>query len=95
MKAYIHARLLKEDVTILEELKKATGDSESQLVRCGLRFIRDGLSRRRSALELAGPSAGKFKNGPKDLSTSKPRILTFDSDFRVYRWARTKPFQTL
>lgn len=26
---------------------------------------------------------------------NEPRILTFDSDFTVYRWARTKKFQVL
>ena len=26
---------------------------------------------------------------------NEPRILTFDGDFRIYRWARNKPFQIL
>lgn len=71
MKGYIHARLGKDDAAVLKELKAATGESESQLVRRGLRLVRESLIRRRSALDVAGKSVGKFKNGPKDLSTNK------------------------
>jgi hypothetical protein len=77
MKAYIHARLTKEDVAVLEELKAATGESESQLVRRGLRLVRDVVGRGRSALDLARTSAGKFKTGPKDISTGKKHLEGF------------------
>jgi hypothetical protein len=77
MKGYVHARLGKEDSAVLEELKRATGQSESQLVRRGLRLMREHLTRRRSALEVARASAGKFKGGPKDLSTNKKHLDGF------------------
>lgn len=77
MKTYIHARLSREDRAVLDSLKKATGSSESQLVRRGLRLVREALAGRRSALDLAGESAGKFKMGPKDLSTNKQHLDGF------------------
>ena len=77
MKSYIHARLAREDSALLEELKKATGESESQLVRRGLRLVRERVARRRSALDVAGSSVGKFKKGPKDLSTNKKHMDGF------------------
>lgn len=77
MKGYIHARLGKEDSAVLQELKHATGQSESQLVRRGLRLMRESLTRPRSALEVAGHSVGKFKKGPKDLSTNKRHLDGF------------------
>lgn len=77
MKGYIHARLDKQDSALLEELKAATGESDSQLVRRGLRLVRDALVGRRSALDVARASAGKFKGGPKDLSTNKKHFEGF------------------
>ena len=71
MKAYIHARLRKDDHAVLDALKKATGQSDSELVRRGLLLVSKELRRKRSALEVAGPSVGKFKKGPRDLSTNK------------------------
>ena len=77
MKTYIHARLNKEDRAFLEELKKSTGRSESELVREGLRSIRRQLERKRNALEVAGKSSGKFAGGPKDLSTNNEHLADF------------------
>jgi Arc/MetJ-type ribon-helix-helix transcriptional regulator len=77
MKTYIHARLSKEDRAVLDELKKWTGRSESELVREGLRLIQRELEPKRSALEVAGRSSGKFRGGPKDLSTSKEYLAEF------------------
>jgi Arc/MetJ-type ribon-helix-helix transcriptional regulator len=77
MKAYIHARLTKHDRAVLQELKKATGHSESELVRRGLRLVLKELDRKSSALELSGQSVGKFKRGPKDLSTNKRHFAGF------------------
>jgi Arc/MetJ-type ribon-helix-helix transcriptional regulator len=77
MKTYIHARLNKEDRALLEELKKSTGRSESELVREGLRSIRCQLERKRNALDLAGKSSGKFAGGPKDLSTNNEHLADF------------------
>jgi len=77
VKSYIHARLSREDHAVLEELKQATGESESRLVRRGLRLVLKELGGRRSALDLARDSAGKFKKGPKDLSTNKKYLDRF------------------
>jgi hypothetical protein len=77
MKAYIHARLGKDEQAVLAELKKSTGQSESDLVRQGLKLVLKELGRKRSALEVAGHSVGKFKNGPKDLSTNKKHLKGF------------------
>ncbi|HEX9876132.1 MAG TPA: hypothetical protein VGC50_05710 [Gammaproteobacteria bacterium] len=77
MKTYIHARLSREDRAVLEDLKKSTGRSESELVREGLHLIRRQLERERNALEVAGKSVGKFVGGPKDLSTNKEHLAEF------------------
>ena len=77
MKTYIHARLSKEDRRILEELKKSTGRSESDLVRRGLRLILHEVQPKKSALELAGRSAGKFEKGPRDLATNRKHLEGF------------------
>jgi Arc/MetJ-type ribon-helix-helix transcriptional regulator len=77
MKGYIHARLGKDDAAVLQELKAATGESESQLVRRGLRLVRESMTGRPSALDVARASAGKFKGGPKDLSTNKKHLDGF------------------
>jgi hypothetical protein len=77
MKAYIHARLSREDRLLLEELKKATGRSESDLIRTGLRLAHRELGRQLSALDLAGRSAGKFKKGPRDLAANKKHLEGF------------------
>lgn len=77
MKAYIHARLTKRDRALLEDLKKSTGHSESELLRTGLRLAHKELSRKPSALDLAGNSAGKFKKGPRDLAANKKHLEGF------------------
>ena len=77
MKAYIHARLTKEDRAILESLKNSTGLSESELVRRGLRLVEKELGVKRSALDLAGRSAGKFDKGPRDLARNKKHLIGF------------------
>ena len=76
-KAYIHARLGKEERVLLEQLKQATGRSESEIVRRGLRLVAEAEGRRRSALDLAGASVGRFKKGPADLSTNKRHLEGF------------------
>jgi hypothetical protein len=77
VKAYIHARLGKEDRVALEELKEATGQTESEIVRRGLQLVAQEERRRRSALELAGQSVGRFKKGPRDLSTNRKHLEGF------------------
>jgi hypothetical protein len=77
MKSYIHARLGKADRAALEELKEKTGQTESELVRRGLQLVVKEERRRRSALELAGRSVGRFKKGPRDLSTNRKHLEGF------------------
>jgi hypothetical protein len=77
MKAYIHARLGHDDRAVLEELKQSTGCSESEIVRRGLQLVAAEERRRRSALELAGSSVGRFKKGPRDLSTNRKHLGGF------------------
>lgn len=62
---------------MLEQLKHVTGRTESELVRRGLQLVAEEEGRRRSALELAGRSVGRFKKGPKDLSTNRKHLEGF------------------
>ena len=77
MKAYIHARLGTEERAALNALKAKTGHSESELVRRGLELVALEERRRRSALDLAGRSVGRFKKGPRDLSTNRKHLEGF------------------
>lgn len=77
MKAYIHARLGEEERAALEELKLSTGQTESEIVRRALRLVAAEERRRRSALQLAGRSVGRFKKGPRDLSTNRKHLEGF------------------
>ncbi len=81
MKAYIHARLGTRERAALDELKEKTGLSESEIVRRGLELVAKLVAKeergRRSALDLAGPSVGRFRNGPRDLSTSRKHLEGF------------------
>jgi hypothetical protein len=77
VKTYIHARLGGKDQATLEELKAKTGRTESDLVRHGLQLVAQEERRRRSALDLAGTSVGRFKKGPRDLSTNRRHLEGF------------------
>ena len=77
MKVYVHARLSTEERAALEELKKATGRSESELLRRGLRLVRQEIDKQATALQLAGKSAGKFPGGPKDLARNQRHLAEF------------------
>lgn len=77
MKTYIHARLGKRDRAALDELRETTGQSESELVRRGLQLVAQQERQRRSALDLAGGSVGRFKKGPRDLSTNRKYLEGF------------------
>lgn len=76
MKAYIHARLTAEDRATLDDLREMTGLSESEIVRRSLQEMRAAM-RQHTALDLAGDSAGKFKEGPRDLSTNRRHMDEF------------------
>jgi hypothetical protein len=77
MKSYIHARLTAEDREVLNELRAATGQGESELVRKGLRLVLNEVRREFSALDLAGDSVGKFGKAPKDLARNKAHLSGF------------------
>ena len=77
MKTYVHARLGAKDREVLDELKRATGRSESEIVREGLRLVAKTNPSGQSALQIAGRSVGRFKKGPKDLSTSRDHLDGF------------------
>jgi hypothetical protein len=77
VKTYIHARLSKDDRRVLDDLKRTTGASESDIVRRGLRLVSQTLNTGPSALMLAGRSVGKFKKGPADLSTNPKHLDGF------------------
>lgn len=77
MKDYVHARLDEADRAALDELKDATGQTESEIVRRGLQLVAQEERRKRSALELAGQRVGRFKKGPRDLSTNRKHLEGF------------------
>jgi hypothetical protein len=77
MKTYIHARLSEEDRAVLEDLQKATGCSESELVRRGLQLVQRELMSKRSALDAAGSSVGKFMKGRRHLAANKKHLEGF------------------
>jgi hypothetical protein len=77
MKAYIHARLDENDRVVLQQLKRATGRTESELIRRGLRLVAEAEGRQRSALDVAGRSVGRFRKGPRDLSTNRKHLRGF------------------
>jgi hypothetical protein len=63
-----------EDRIVLDRLKQSTGRTESEIVRRGLKLVAEEEGRQRSALDLAGRSVGRFKKGPRDLSTNKKHL---------------------
>lgn len=77
MKAYVHARLGEADRAALKRLKQSTGRSESDILRRGLQLVAVEEGQRQSALALAGASAGRFKSGPRDLSTNRKHLKGF------------------
>jgi hypothetical protein len=76
-KTYIHARLNARDQAAVAEVKAKTGQSDSEIVRRGLQLVAHEERRRRSALDLAGRSVGRFKHGPRDLSTNRKHLEGF------------------
>ena len=77
MKTYIHARLGDVERGVLRKLRKSTGWTESEILRRGLHLVAREDEQRRSALALAGAAVGKFKKGPKDLSTNRKYLEGF------------------
>jgi hypothetical protein len=77
VKDYIHARLGPSDRALLDELRRTTGLSESELVRRGLQLVVNETRQRQSALALAGPSVGRFASGSRNLSTDRKHLDGF------------------
>lgn len=78
MKAYVHARLGPADRDRLAELKQATGETDSALVKRGLQLVHEReVRRRRSALDVAREFVGKYRGGPADLSTNRKHLDDF------------------
>jgi hypothetical protein len=77
MKAYIHARLRASDRATLDELRAKTGQTESEILRRGLQLVAAEERRRRSALDLAGANVGRFRKGPRHLSTNRKHLEGF------------------
>jgi hypothetical protein len=77
VKTYVHARLGEQDRAALEALKQSTGRTESEIVRRGLQLVAEEERQHRSALDLAGRSVGRFKKGPRDLSTNRKHLEGF------------------
>jgi hypothetical protein len=77
VKDYIHARLGQSDRALLNELKRTSGLTESELVRRGLQLVAAEERTRHSALALAGGSVGRFANGPRDLSSNRKHLDGF------------------
>jgi hypothetical protein len=77
MKRFVHARLTEAERAVLEQLRRVTGQSESALIRHGLKLVAEATQPRGSALDLAGRSVGRFKGAPPDLSTSRKHLEGF------------------
>ena len=77
VKTYVHARLDEADRTALDELKETTGQTESEIVRRGLQLVAQEERQKRSALDLAGRRVGRFRKGPRDLSTNREHLESF------------------
>jgi hypothetical protein len=77
VKKYIHARLSREERMALDRLRAATGRSESDLVRLGMKLVERELTGEPSALDRAGKSVGRFPGGPHDLSTNRRHLDHF------------------
>lgn len=75
MKNYVHARIGKEETVILKELKKATGESESALVKKGLRLVYEKeIKEPGNALEVIGNLVGKYASKYGDFSVNKKHM---------------------
>jgi hypothetical protein len=77
VKTYVHARLSREERAALDRLKAATGRSESDLIRLGVKLAAQALGTHPTAHDLAGTSVGKFEAGPTDLSTNRRHLDGF------------------
>lgn len=79
MKNYVHARLTDEESKLLKELKEQTGETNSSLIKKGLKLVYQQKNKRKTALELAGDLVGKY-SGPSDLSTNPKHMEGYGRD---------------
>jgi hypothetical protein len=78
MKLYVHARLAATERTRLDQLRRLTGESETALVKRGLRLVHEHeLRARHSVLQAAGALVGRYRGGPRDLSTNRKHLDDF------------------
>jgi hypothetical protein len=77
VKTFVHARLTASERRLLDRMRKVTGRSESALVRRGLQLVAAEEQSRRSALDLAGASVGRFDAGPGDLAANRRHLEDF------------------
>ena len=57
--------------------KARTGQDDSGIVRRRVQLVAREKGRQPSALDKAGASVGRFKDGPRDLSTASKRLDRF------------------
>jgi hypothetical protein len=69
-----HARLDEETHELLRELSRATGESESELIRRGLQVLAQTVPRRRKSRIIG---LGKFASGVQDLGSNKKHLSKF------------------
>lgn len=78
MQNYVHARLGREEVKILKELKAVTKETASAIVKRGLRLVYEqDIHQAKTALERAGDLVGKYCSPFSDLSTNKKHMEGF------------------
>ncbi|HVT49888.1 MAG TPA: hypothetical protein VHD57_19015 [Vicinamibacterales bacterium] len=77
MKTTVHARVSRDERAAIERLKAVTGQTESDLVRRGLALVEREVTAAPSALDRAGDSVGRFRNGPADLSMNPDHLDGF------------------
>ena len=78
MQNYVHARLDREEVKLLKELKAVTKETASALVKRGLRLVYEkDVCQAKTALERAGDLVGKYSSPFHDLSTNKKHMEGF------------------
>ncbi|GEM_PF-2627489 len=81
MKNYVHARLTPEESKLLREIKKCSGETESSILRKGLRLIyQKEVHQTKSVFDLARKYAGIVHSGIGDLSYNKKHLEGFGED---------------
>jgi hypothetical protein len=77
VKSTVQARLSRDERATLAWLKAATGQNTSDVIRRGLALVALEVTASPSALNRAGSSVGRFRNGPADLSSNPDHLDGF------------------